>query len=368
MKRSSLLPMMITAILVCPRSFAAQEGETLQVDQRVQRKSESYRAQHAAAAIHTEEALPYFDARNESSLVLTSAVNQTTEVRVVARFPDGRALPLGDHLVLPSRHSAIDLKALLEAADPTFRHGSLWISYLGTPETIQAWVVSRVGLDATELPLIARSDNQSRHYVSFWGKASARSASLALHVLNVSPRPLRYVVWNGTTPRKWREIGAEQSHRIVLGGSQRNGWLQIEHQGELGDLLVQVNTVSSPFGGKVPVWPLPTGYGSDFEALRIDLLRGSRVSTTLWNSRDEAQVVEVTAKDWASGEVISRTEVSVPSQAVRELSWSEWGHQQRAIRLQVSAEKAGLVVHGTQEIAGWRAQRNRLRRPSLRPC
>jgi hypothetical protein len=354
MKRSSMLAVLGSAILVWTGGVAAQEGETetLQMDQRVQRRSDAFRAQQAVQADQTEEVLPHFALDDRPELVLTSAVDQIVEVTVVARFSDGRALPLGQHLVAPSRHTAVGLTQLIETADPAFLYGSLWISYIGTPESIQAWVVSRIDSDATEFPLVARSDNQSRHYVSFWGRAPSRSGGRLLHVLNTSPKPLRYAVWSDAGPRRWREIGAERSHTVVLGAAQRAGWVQIEHQGEPGDLVAQVTTVSSRAGGKVPVWPLPAGYGREFEALRLDLLRGSRVSTILWNNLDESQTVVVAAKDWASGVVISRTEVSVAPKSVQELLLPERDHQQRAIRLQVSAEKAGLVVHAIQEMPG----------------
>lgn len=350
MSHKSVLSLSTVVLLTCEVA-AAQEAPRLEIDPVVQRIAETYRSIDAMTSDHTEEVLPHFAVDDDPQLILTSAVNQAVEVFVRAKFSDGRALPLGRHLALPSRHNALELKSLLEAADPTFRSGSLWISYLGTPETIQAWVVARRDLDATVLALTAPSDVASRRFIGFWG-ATVPSGSVrhTLHVLNTSPGSVRYAIWSDATARRWREIGADESHRVALPASHRGGWVQIEHEGEGGELVAQLTSHGpSAVRGQLPVWSLPSGYGKDFEALRIDLVPGSKATVTLWNSRTEPQTVIVTARDWRTSQVIWQRVFTVAAQASHEVPLPPSKAGESALRIQVAAERAGLLVQGKHE-------------------
>jgi hypothetical protein len=171
---------------------------------------------------------------------------------------------------------------------------------------------------------MASSKVASRLYLSFWGESSPSPPSRrTLFLLNASAAPVRYSVHRDDSARRgapvvWTEIEPDQLHRVVLGATSRSGWVQIEHDGKPGDLPGQVTVEGSQQTGKLPLWNLPSGYGTEFEALRVEATVGSKTSITLWNSRDEPQEVAIEVRGWTSGGSFWRDTLSIPANGLRD--------------------------------------------------
>lgn len=340
---------------------AAQEENRVQFRMDVQQLAERHRSAQNAAGERAELILPYFSVQQQNTvLVLTSSVNEPVEVSLRAKFPDGRVLPLGQHVVPRSRHWSLDLRTVIHGYDPSFQSGSLWVSYLGTPDTIQGWVIAQEGRHTTEFALTSSSKVTSRFYLSFWSEnLPSRPVRRTLHLLNASAAPVRYSIERNDVTRREapmpsREIEPNQQHELVLSASSRSGWVKIQHDGEPGELLGQVTVEGSQQMGKLPLWTLPSGYGIDFEALRVEATKDSKTSITLWNSRDESQEVTIQVRDWISGSSFWRDTLTLPANGLAEAPLTAAlasASDNRAFRIQVSAEKTGLLVHGATETA-----------------
>lgn len=361
MDRRLVLVFHAVVLITIAGVVAAQEHNRAESRVDVQQLAELHRSAQSASAERAELILPYFSVQQQDiALVLTSSVNEPVEVSLRAKFPDGRVLPLGEYVVPRSRHWSLDLRTAIHGYDPSFRRGSLWVSYLGTPETIQGWVVAQEGRHTTEFTLTASSKVTSRYYLSFWGESlSSRPERRTLHLLNASASPVRYSIERADSRRRGapvppREIEPNQQHKIELGASSGSGWVKIEHDGEPGALLGQVTVESRQQMGKVPLWTLPSGYGTDFEALRVEAGNGSKTSLAIWNSRDEPQEVTIHLRDWISGSSFWRDTLTLPANGIGEASLTAAlasVPDDRTFRIQVSAEKSGALVHGVSETA-----------------
>lgn len=304
---------------------------------------------------------PYFSVagRDSTNLVFVTAVSEPVEVEITAFNAKGDPLPVGRFTIPVSQHLSLDLKTLVQPASRDFWQGSLRVSYIGSVETLQAWVLLGFDGQLTEFTLLARPEAPVNSLMTFWGTShGAIDLRRALYLLNAGTRPVRYTTASshrGMARERSRVIGAGERQKLVLAGSGP-GWIRVDHDGNPGDLIGLSLDRGSSRARVVPVWTVPSEQVSTWEAIRVPVVGSAGATTgalTLFNGADERVEAQIAVLADTGAELLE-TRLQLEPGEVRDVALSNLlgSVQVSEVRLRVSGDRPGILVQGVAATPG----------------
>lgn len=333
---------------------------------------ERLRITRRAQAFDIDFFAPYYsiEGRRDTLLFVMNRISEPISVELAARS-GGRELALGSYSIEAHEHVEVSLRQELEGFEPEFGTGSLRLSLLGDPETVQAWaVLSDPAGQTFEIPFKTPDSVSAREFYAFWD-ATALNASgrhqVVLHLLNVSRRELSLSLSAGSGPRReTAQLRLQPGESVRWSGFgatplDPQGWLELSHDGEPGDLVgVGLAGDEEPVG-TIPLIPRGEAeYQRHYESLPLPEERGgapeARSAARGWISllsvARERQKVLIEALDAASGDVVAQLSLdAAPFEVVRvplaRLVPGPRGAAER-LRLRVEGQARGLLVQGTR--------------------
>lgn len=230
---------------------SAQEVERLASKEDAEREMAAWRAARRALSAPASLSAAAWDLRGQrqAEIVVISTVAEPVVIEVEAFAPTGERFPLGQHLVVPTRHLRLDLRELLQPlgeAAPV--EGSLRIAYDGDMRTLSAWLVQRRAEQALEIPLQSSWAANSTRWHSFFARRHFAGPPLDAQyfIANHGPTAISYRV--GVRDRRGSLAvtlagSIEPGMRLPLltGRGARlphEGSLELEHDGEPASLVV----------------------------------------------------------------------------------------------------------------------------------
>jgi len=332
-------------------------------------EAERLLAEKQAQAAETSLVSPVFSVSEgeETELYLLNLVTENVLVELVIRSPDGDSLPLGRILLEPNRHRQISLKERLAAAEEKFYSGSVTLTFLGDADTVQAWVVLRRGGEILELPFTAPAKLSSGTHVSFWSLQGHGDGEAKLYLFNNGFRALSYLLEISASSGARQEVlgeiapGAREALTMrEIVPSAVEGWLELSHDGEPGDLAVSAflegarTLLALPLLAPGDLHVGEAYHGLGLRAFREPDRRGLSGSVVLFNASSSRQNVAVEMLPADGGLPLGSRRVELGPHEIHKISLPQLGDANSIVgeaRLRVEGEGA-LAVYGYQILEG----------------
>lgn len=332
-----LLGFSATALLGQDAQFPTGPITPIQPASEALRDAERYRAERQASAHDVIAVSPAFSVigDRQTDLYLLNLITEPLFVDIAVRTGSGEVLPLSRVLIEPNRHLVLALADLLTAAEPRFREGSLWLSYVGDVDSIQAWAIHRRNSEVLAVPFSKPESAKLSSATSFWSLEGQEGSRARYYLLNSGNVPIAYVVTMNDSEKRAQLVEGrlEPGERHVLsvaehGGAQR-GWLTVEHNAAPGDLsltgfLEGPNTLLA-----LPLLsPAKIDRGEALHGIRVPATASEPLAnraTTLVLFNASAAHHEVAAELFAleTGRSLARVIVRLSPWEVRSIGWLE---------------------------------------------
>lgn len=345
------------AVILLTLLFAGSVAVT-----HAQESAEAIRQQRRAAAQPTELLSPGLmtSQLSQNELLVVSRVSHPLSLEIAVLDSEGHVLPLGEFRAEPRDYLLLPLTEQIRLANPEFEIGSVRVSYLGDPEMLQAWLLTKQGPRVTELQLQSPISGTATEFVTFWDSSMTRGAKARVFLLNAdsSPMTIDFVANAGHKPPVPRRWLLEPGQSIQWTSQSAKGWARISHDGQPGKLLKAGLIAGPQFLGSLPIFETEVDPADPAEELSLHSLpvpigfrNGNDLVVALFNDSSRVAQVGVTAQAAESGGAIFRETLTLPPDSILTVPIGEQStvldpRLRQEARVTVSSDNLGLKAYG----------------------
>lgn len=277
----------------------------------------------------------------------------------------GGRLPLGNFDIQPQSYLEVDLADQLSTvrAAPPWREGSIHVDFFGDPDMLDGWLVTKSSAGVFEESLIDRQSLLDGPFLSFWDTTTQLDDLAPIYELhNAGHQPIEVRVRTGhghqIQPLTILRLGPGSTTRVepLKDGFLPRAWVEIEHDGEPGSLVLRGWLEGPEFVSRLPIHQSgPPEATHSYETIRVPLSGPEsqffHPMVALFNPTDEEQTSRLSWHETETGTVLAEIERSVPAREVIRLDSFELTDGltlplPEEARLRVSVRASGLLPWG----------------------